>query len=189
MASLTLKPAAQVAAAPDGESAADRIRRLAAGQLVRHDQAVANVDIRSGDPIEPVLAASRDLIEWTAEIADSMAQAARPLSPEAERHLTERVASLAGAAVRAEIRNSRQSARPWPKPLVGCAFVALMLGSVAAGYGVGFHRSVVSVQFKSGEVLGSCQSATIQPAPDGRGRICAVWVRLDQTGPKMGGER
>ena len=186
MASLTLKPDVQVAAAPDGELAADRIRRLAAGQLVRHDQAVASAGVRSGDPIEPVLAASRDLIEWTAEIADSMAHAARPLSPEAERHLAERVALLAGAAVRAEIRNSRRSARPRAWPLAGCALVVLLLGSTAAGYGFGLRGSVVSVQLKSGEVLGSCQSATIQSAPDGRGRICAVWVRLDQTGAKDG---
>ena len=178
MASLTLKPDVRMPPAPDGESAADRIRRLAAGQLVRHDQAVASAGIRSGDPIEPVLAASRDLIEWTAEIADSMAHAARPLSPEVERHLAERVALLAGAAVRAEIRSARRSARPrvW---FLAVALAVLLLGSTAAGYGFGLRGRVVSVQLKSGEILGSCQSATIQSAPDGRGRICAVWVRLD----------
>jgi hypothetical protein len=184
-----LKPDVQVATAPDSESAADRIRRLAAGQLVLHDQAVASAGIRSGDPIEPVLAASRNLIKWTAEIADSMALAARPLSPEAERHLAERVALIAGAAVRAEIRNFRRGARPWAWPLAGCALVVLLLASSAAGYGFGLRGSVVSVQLKSGEVLGSCQRASIQSAPDGRGRICAVWVRLDQTEPRMGGER
>lgn len=180
MASLTIKrPDAPMPGGSDSESAADRIRRLAASQLVRHDQAVAGAGIRSGDPIEPVLAANRELIEWTAEIADSMAHAARPLSPEAERDLTERVAALAGAAIREEMRNSRRNAPTRSWPMIWCALIALISGSAAAGYGVGLRSSVVSVQLQSGEVLGSCQSPTIQSAPDGRGRICAVWVRLD----------
>lgn len=183
MASVTSERSdARMSGLLDGESAANRIRRLAASQLARHDHAVASAGIRSGDPIEPVLAANREVIEWTAEIADSLEQAACPLSPEAEQRLIERVASLAGAAVRAEVRNSRRSASPWIWPSAGCALIVLLLGSTAAGYGFGRRSSVISVQLKSGEVLGSCQSTTVQAAPDGRGRICAVWVRLDQAG-------
>ncbi|MBV8912690.1 MAG: hypothetical protein JOZ05_06590 [Acetobacteraceae bacterium] len=162
------------------ETPAERIRRSAAEQLARHDAAVRGADIRPGDPIEPVLIASRGLIEWTAEVASGMAESARPLSPETERALAERLGGLAGAAVKSEAWRFSQGALARILVLAGAGLAIVFLAAFAAGYQLGVHGSVVTVQIHPGEVVGTCQSDTIRPAPDGQGRICSVWVRLDQ---------
>lgn len=189
MASVTGKvrskglPSAQPVAEP---SAAERIRRLAAEQLARHDEAVRAADIRSGDPVEPVLSASRGLIEWTAQVAGAMEHSPRGLSAESERLLADRVATLASAAMRAEAaryarRTSARAAR-----MTGAGVTVLLVIAVAAGYQFGIRGSTVTVEGRSGEIVGVCRTETIQPAPDGRGRVCPVWLRLDGASP-LGG--
>jgi hypothetical protein len=39
-----------------------------------------------------------------------------------------------------------------------------------------------TLQIRPGEVAAVCQKDAIQQMPDGLGRICAVWIRLDQAG-------
>jgi len=165
---------------PAEETPAERIRRSAAEQLTLHDAAVRGADIRPGDPIEPVLAASRGLIEWAAEVADTMAESARPLSPETERALAERLGSLAGAAVKSEAWRFSQGALARILSLAGAGLAVLFVAIFAAGYQLGGRGSIVTLQARPGEIVGACQTETIQPAPDGHGRICSVWVRLDQ---------
>jgi len=165
---------------PAEETAADRIRRAAAEQLARHDDAVRAAEIKRGDPIEPVLAASRGLIEWTAEVAGTMAEAARPLSPEAERVLAERVGSLASAAVKSEAWRFARGAVARAVLVAGAAMASLILAAFGGGYWLGVRGSAVTLQVRPREVAALCRADTIQPAPDGTGRICAAWIRLDQ---------
>jgi hypothetical protein len=41
---------------------------------------------------------------------------------------------------------------------------------------------MLALQIRPGEIAAVCQKDAIQMAPDGSGRICAVWIRLDQAG-------
>ena len=163
-------------------SPAERIRRLAAEQLARHDGAVKAADIRTGDPIEPVLSASRDLIQWTAQVAAAMEQSPRLLSAEAERLFADRVATLASAAMRTEA--ARYARRSFGRTVLvaGAGLAFLLVGGFAAGYQFGFRGSTITIESRSGEIVGLCRADTIQPAPDGRGRVCPVWLRLDMAG-------
>jgi hypothetical protein len=167
-------------------SPAECIRRLAAEQLARHDEAVRAADIRSGDPIEPVLSASRGLIEWTAQVAGAMEQARRPLSPESERLLADRVATLASAVMRSEAARFSRGASARTALMTAAGLMVLLLAGVAAGYQVGVRGSTITVEGRSGEIVGLCRTETIQPAPDGRGRVCPIWLRLDQADPIRG---
>lgn len=162
------------------ETVADRIRRLAAEQLARHDNAVLAADIKPDDPIEPVLHASRGLIQWVGEIADVMTDATRPLSPEAERRLAERIGALAGAAVKAEAWRFARGAMARTMLLTSLGMTALALAAGTGGYVLGQRASVLTVQVRPGEIAAACRADTIQRAPDGNGRICAAWIRLDQ---------
>jgi len=168
---------------PAGDpSPAERIRRLAAEQLARHDDAVKAADIRAGDPVEPVLSASRDLIQWTAEVATAMETSPRLLSAEAERLLADRVAALANTAMRTEAaRYERRSSRRGVF-MAGAGFTLLLVGGLVAGYQFGLRGSTIIIENRSGEIAGLCRTDTIQPAPDGRGRVCPVWLRLDVAG-------
>lgn len=159
---------------------ADRIRRAAAEQLASHDQAVRLADIRPGDPIEPVLVASRGLIEWTAEVAGGMADAARTLSPEAEVVLAERASALASAAMKAEAWRFARAAMARTTLMVSAAIAASVLAAAGGGYWLGAREATLTLQVRPGEIAAVCRADTIQRAPDGLGRICAAWIRLDQ---------
>lgn len=161
-------------------TAADRIRRAAAEQLVRHDDAVRSADIKPGDPIEPVLVASRGLIEWTAEVAGVMDDATRPLSPEAELRLAERIGTLASAAVKTEAWRFARGAMARMILMASVGAATAILAAAGGGYWLGAREGAVALQVRPGEIAATCRGAAIQQAPDGIGRICAVWIRLDQ---------
>ncbi len=180
MASVARAKRADEPPTPAPETAADRIRRVSAEQLARHDDAVRTADIKPGDPIEPVLVASRGLIEWTAEMAGAMADAARPLSPEAEQLLAERVGTLASAAVKAEAWRFARGVMARTILLASAGIAALMVAAGGGGYWLGVRESTLTFQVRPGEIAAVCRGDTIQRAPDGLGRICAAWIRLDQ---------
>ncbi len=180
MASVARSKKADEPPTPAPETAADRIRRVAAEQLARHDDAVRSADIKPGDPIEPVLVASRGLIEWTAEVAGVMADAARPLSPEAEQLLAERVGTLASAAVKAEAWRFARGAMARTLLIASAGIAALVLVAGGGGYWLGTRDRALTFQVRPGEIAAVCRGDTIQRAPDGLGRICAAWIRLDQ---------
>lgn len=167
-------------------SPAERIRRLAAEQLARHDEAVRAADIRPGDPVEPVLSASRGLIEWTAQVAGTMEHSPRPLSAESERLLVDRVATLASAAMRAEAARYARRTSARTALMIGAGLTIFLVAGAAAGYQFGVRASTVIIEGRSGEIVGLCRTENIQPAPDGRGRVCPVWLRLDGASP-LGG--
>ena len=160
-------------------SPAERIRRLAAEQLARHDDAVKAADIRAGDPVEPVLSASRDLIQWTAQVATAMEHSPRLLSAEAERLFADRVATLASVAMRTEAARYARRSMGRTVLVAGVCFAFLLVGGIAAGYQLGLRGSTITIESRSGEFVGLCRADLIRPAPDSRGRVCPVWLRLD----------
>jgi hypothetical protein len=109
-----------------------------------------------------------------------MAEAAQPLSPEAERLLAERVGTLASAAVKSEAWRFARGAVARPTLILGVGMAALILAALGGGYWLGARGSAITLQVRPGEVAASCRGETIQPAPDGMGRICVAWIRLDQ---------
>ena len=62
------------------------------------------------------------------------------------------------------------------------ALAALILAAFGGGYCLGVRSTVVTLQNGRGEIAAVCRGDAIQQAPDGSGRICAVWIRLDQAG-------
>ena len=165
---------------PAPATAADRIRRAAAEQLARHDDAVRSADIKPGDPIEPVLLASRGLIEWTAEVAGVMADAARPLSPEAEQRLADRVGTLASAAIKAEAWRFALGTMVRITLIASAGIATVVLAAAGGGYWLGAREGALTLQVRPGEIAAVCRGDTIQRSPDGLGRVCAAWIRLDQ---------
>lgn len=160
-------------------SPAERIRRLAAEQLARHDDAVRAADIRTGDPVEPVLSASRDLIQWTAQVATAMEYSPRLLSAESERLFADRVATLASAAMRTEAARYARRSMGRTVLVAGVCFALLLVAGIAAGYQLGLRGSTITIESRSGEIVGVCRTDMIRPAPDSHGRVCPVWLKLD----------
>jgi hypothetical protein len=130
--------------------------------------------------MEPVLTASRGLIEWTAEVAGELSESVRPLSPEAERLLAERVSILASAALRSETSRFARAAVGRAVLSAGAGVAVLMIAAGSGAYWFGARSRTITLQVRPGEVAAICRAETMQQAPDGLGRICAVWVRLDQ---------
>jgi len=127
------------------------------------------------------MAAQRDLIAWTADVAGAMAKGARGLSPEGERKLAERVAAMAAAAMRSEVPRIARGAMRRAVLARGGGIAFAVLVSGAGGYWLGRRAETVTLQFRPGEIAAMCQGAAVQQAPDGD-RICATWIRLGQAG-------
>lgn len=168
-------------------TAAERIRQATMKMLARHDAAMRESKIAPGDPLAPAFEQQREFIIHVGEVGVTMAEAAEAvmavqhgLSPKAEAELVERVGRLAAMSVRVETGNLvHETLRRFTFAAVAGSVLALAL--VGGGsYWLGSRNSLVMLQLKPGEIAGVCKGDAVQAAPDGKGRVCAAWVRLDQ---------
>lgn len=174
-----------------GPARVEQLRQMTAEVLAQLDAAIAAAEMKPGDPLEPWMLAIRSHILFVsgsvegtlldlAEAKDAVQRVPQGLSPKAEAELAERVGRLSAMAVRVEASTIvRDSLKRFTLAAIGASVAALVLVG-GAGYWAGSRGALVTLQLKPGEIAGVCANNTVQAAPDGNGRVCAAWVRLDQ---------
>jgi len=138
--------------------------------------------MKPGHPLRAALVAVAEAAGMAREAAEATAAGARGLTPEGEHVLVERVATVAAGAVQMAALRVVRGATGRAVLAAGAGIAVLVLAAGGGGYLLGNRGATITLQTRPGEIAAVCRADAVQQAPDGSGRICAVWVRLDQAG-------